>query len=461
MFIVKRVKASVLRANPDSAAIPMGKATSSTVVGIVLVVVVGLGFLVAGVLHPGPDKSWQAQNAIVVSKDTGARYVYLNKVLHPVSNISSARLILGSDAVTSLSSVQLAGVTRGEPVGIPGAPDDVPANLTNSSPEFCVVSPSSGSGKPFIVVLDGETSPASSLGSTSFLAVTPDGHTYLIWHGQRFAMPSHSAAVALGISGVPVPVPTAWLDAVPPGSSLEPPEIPNRGAPVANVPGVDGARSGQVLQTTAVSGTNAFSVVLPSGVAPISETAAALMMSDPRSASSYPGLPVAPRKISLAAVSELSSRASASFTGVPTSWPESPPSTLGVSGRAAVPCLRMQSMSGGHPQMALSTADATQFTERMGISRTSHTTKTLMTPGTGTVVRGVDSHGKGVGSTYLLTDSGTAFPLVSKESTQRLGYGDPSVVAIPRKLLDSLPRGPALDANVAQKPLLAASVTNQ
>ena len=84
---------------------------------------------VYGLLRPADDGSWRDGAAVVVERESGARFVYVDGVLHPVLNYSSALLILGSDAPRTalVRRASLAGVPRGVPLGIPGAPDLLPA----------------------------------------------------------------------------------------------------------------------------------------------------------------------------------------------------------------------------------------------------------------------------------------------------------------------------------------------
>jgi hypothetical protein len=105
---------------------------------IVLSALAVVAVMVLGVFKPSAPNGWQ--NGLAVDSSTGAAYITQNNELHAVYNITSARLILGSkfskydvpDATLNSS-----GVTIGSPVGILGAPEDVPSasnmNLTQWS----------------------------------------------------------------------------------------------------------------------------------------------------------------------------------------------------------------------------------------------------------------------------------------------------------------------------------------
>ncbi|MGV7557927.1 type VII secretion protein EccB, partial [Mycobacterium kansasii] len=65
---------------------------------------------------------------IVADKDTGALYVRINDVLHPVLNLPSARLIVDNPKMPAfVKASELALLPRGPLVGIPGAPERMPS----------------------------------------------------------------------------------------------------------------------------------------------------------------------------------------------------------------------------------------------------------------------------------------------------------------------------------------------
>ena len=115
---------------------PVKTFASSIILSALAVVAV----MVLGVFKPSAPSGWQ--NGLAVDSSTGAAYVTQNNELHAVYNITSARLILGTNFAkfdVPDSTLNGSGVTIGSPVGILGAPEDVPAagnvNLTQWS--FC------------------------------------------------------------------------------------------------------------------------------------------------------------------------------------------------------------------------------------------------------------------------------------------------------------------------------------
>ena len=75
---------------------------------------------------------------VFLEKGSGARYVYLKSDdrLHPVLNYTSGLLIANAQApkLMSTSAERLATVPLGDPLGIPDAPDSLPATKDAARP---------------------------------------------------------------------------------------------------------------------------------------------------------------------------------------------------------------------------------------------------------------------------------------------------------------------------------------
>jgi type VII secretion protein EccB len=107
---------------------------------IILSAIAVAAVAVLGVFKPAAPSGWQG--GLAVDSSTGAVYIDQNNELHSVYNITSARLILGTKFAkydVPDSTLNNSGIPLGSPVGILGAPEDVPAaanmNLTQWS--FC------------------------------------------------------------------------------------------------------------------------------------------------------------------------------------------------------------------------------------------------------------------------------------------------------------------------------------
>ena len=96
MFVMGRLSAGMLRADPDIPDTPQRRTTRGFAIGLVVTVLIGLGtFLFGLVIQPGQATSWRADGSVVVERDTGARWLYVGGQLHPVLNPASAKLVAG------------------------------------------------------------------------------------------------------------------------------------------------------------------------------------------------------------------------------------------------------------------------------------------------------------------------------------------------------------------------------
>ncbi|MEZ2189877.1 type VII secretion protein EccB [Corynebacterium sp. CCM 9204] len=118
-FLARRLEHGLVTGDTRLIHDPLGRRRRGMLVGVAGCVLAGL---VAGAMAffiPEPDPG----DAPVIRAESGALYSRIDGRLHPVSNLTSARLIVGSnvDPVDAADSV-LAELDRGVPVGIPGAP---------------------------------------------------------------------------------------------------------------------------------------------------------------------------------------------------------------------------------------------------------------------------------------------------------------------------------------------------
>src|SRR5262249_36216742 len=126
-FVMSRLSAAVLQAEPDAPSSPMRRFSVGTFAGTMIAVVVVAGYAVFGLIFHGGSKAFTQPNAIIVEKETGSRFLLLDGTLHPVLNTASARLLTGSQGhVVAVSAKSLRGLPHGAPIGIPGAPDNLP-----------------------------------------------------------------------------------------------------------------------------------------------------------------------------------------------------------------------------------------------------------------------------------------------------------------------------------------------
>ena len=139
-FARRRTVANLVVPTPtgsdEGAPRPVRTFASSIILSAIAVAAVA----VLGVFKPSAPSGWQ--NGLAVDSSTGAAYIDRSNELHAVYNITSARLILGTNFAkydVPDSTLNGSGVTIGSPVGILGAPEDVPSasNMTLTQWSFC------------------------------------------------------------------------------------------------------------------------------------------------------------------------------------------------------------------------------------------------------------------------------------------------------------------------------------
>lgn len=186
-----------------------------------------------GFLQPGLPKGWE-NGRLVLAKDTGARYVTQNGVLHPVINTASARLLIPASEfrVVSTDSRTLAGVELGSTLGILGAPDELPASsaLVNDGWTACVTDDGG---------TDVRVAGAADVDETPRAVVADNGGTrYVIAGEMRYAVDEQQSDAVLRAAGIttlaPVDVATDWLNLYTPGDALTPIVVPDAGLPLAD-----------------------------------------------------------------------------------------------------------------------------------------------------------------------------------------------------------------------------------
>src|SRR5262249_49235319 len=149
-----------------------------------------------------------------------------------------------------------------------------------------------GTERAYVTAEVGTTATASPLNAGSALVVrTQGGQLYLIWNDHRLRVPSAAALSALGLSAAPVSlVGSGWLNAVPAGPDVGPPDVPGRGGAG---PKLNGKASviGEVYRASGVDGATQtqFYVMRADGLSPLTAIGATLLLADPRTAIAYPG----------------------------------------------------------------------------------------------------------------------------------------------------------------------------
>src|SRR3954451_15744884 len=128
-FLLQRVISALVMRETDPAQAPLRRGVGAAFAGVMIAVIVAAGFGVYGIFTGVGSNNWQANGSVVVEKETGASFVYTGGMLHPMLNYASALLASGqpSPQTFRVAASKLVGVPRGVTLGIPGAPNSLPA----------------------------------------------------------------------------------------------------------------------------------------------------------------------------------------------------------------------------------------------------------------------------------------------------------------------------------------------
>lgn len=455
LFVMSRLAAGMLRAEPDTPDIPTGRTSRGIRTGLLIAVAIALVMALYGVIVPGGATAWRKPGTLIVVKDTGARYLYIGGALHPVLNQASAKLLAGEKmALAQVTEGSLKGAPRGGPVGIVGAPDPLPAAgaLTDADWLACAVRPTAPSGTAAsrlalaIAPVRGGTPLTAAQG---ILVSTPDGVQYLLWRGRRLRLDTaDGASRALGYtSAEPFPVTAAFLNTLPAGPDLAARDIPGRGSAGPVLAGRP-TRLGQLFTGPA----SEHYVLGAGGLEQLTTTEFDLLRGDPRTQrDAYGGAPATAAPVGAADLTAHPAAAPAPADTAAGGLPADPPVLFAPAQGQSV-CAEIEPAAAG-PRTLVTVADVAAVggaapTAQPGVRPgCADADMIAVRPGGGALVRALS--GAGLGSTlYLVADNGVKYPLPSAEAGKRLGYGAVTPVAVPGILLTLLPTGPSLDPDV-------------
>lgn len=432
----------------------IGPIVVGSALSIVMVVVAAL----MGKFAPALPDNWD-NGMLITVKDTGERYYTSKGVLLPLGNITTARLASapGEMSTSSVSASALEGVSRGTPIGIIGAPDDVPAseNLHSDQWTACAIG---------TVTRTWVATAPSALVENGTALVQSQGTTYLVVGSARHRIDDSALSgvlIALGLeSYAPVEVDPAWIAVFADGTPIGPLAIDRAGTPVTGLPAsVASPVIGSVLAT---QGDSRKYIVTASGtIAPLTEVTSALYSLGSPALSQATTVPVA----ELAALS-------IDTKGVgPADWP----STISAPNPEHAPCATLD-LAASAPTARLSTAPLTSLAPAadssadpdpkptatgpgagdLGVGNTDVTSgstgadpaakgpKVTVAGGSGALVRFTD--GGALGATVFVSDVGAAHPLgeAPDDTIARLGWTADDIVTLPAAWQRLIPAGVTL-----------------
>jgi type VII secretion protein EccB len=440
-FTVQRMVAALTQRDTDPAHSPLRRAAGTTLAGV-LVAAIAIGAVAAhGLLTGAGSTGWRDGSAIIVERESGARFVYRDGVLHPVLNHASALLILGAAEPRTILTGRraLSGAPRGATLGIPGAPDPLPPvkSLVGAPWTICALPGS----PPRSALLIGREPPGTPLADRGLLVREPAGTRYLLLIGRRHAVAGEAVLAALGWADRDIaPVPAAFTNAFPAGAPLDFPPIPGRGERSRAVPG---ATVGEVFVVVTQGGTRQYAVATRAGLAGATPVQADLLLADPaarRTVGQSAPTPLSPGEFTtVARISKLDS-GDLPATAPPLAAPDGP-ACAAVRDDATPPAVRV----------AATLPDLTAVPRTPAASDNGGVLadQVLVPPGGGVLVEAAPAPGA-AGTLSIVTDLGRRHPLPGRALLPTIGYPDVRPLRMPTSLVTLVPAGPPLDPAAAR-----------
>ncbi|UGY93904.1 type VII secretion protein EccB [Streptomyces gobiensis] len=520
-FARKRTVAAFLKplpnGSPESAPRPVRTIVPTVVVGILIVA----GFGGCGLLKPAAPQGWAnpGEKVIVGDKST-TRYVVLHskekdksgnqkKLLHPVLNLASARLLLDPSKFEVIkvkeSILDGAGAPpQGPTIGIPYAPDRLPSPKDAGTKKTWALCEQPGGGKgaktqkALFVFSDGDAQrkKVTSAGKgklnkrSSVYVQDPEGVEYLVdhrgvahpldatWADQKLGKPvapeekeqlDHLLrAILFGESTQPQQVTAEWMNTLikSPLPVFFPPvdgagtESSTTGAPAEH------RTVGKVLEAN-----GEYFVVLKDGVAPVSEFVAKLLRQGHVGRLAYKGEDPEPVRLSRAAITPNQPEYMGQIRGKDVPWPKDETqrvNTFEESDGNKVVCSVYYGGNKAIGGLDTNVRDMSMWSgPKYPVSIVDGSGSTYVTPGSGLLYKEVTGKAKD-GSLFLVTDTGLRYSVqvnndsadksgnAEKDQNQaqiRLGYGElSSPPLVPREWSRLLSAGPSLNTEAAKQP---------
>lgn len=280
-FVMRRIASGVALHDTRMLVDPLRTQTRAVLVGALILITGLAGCFLFSLIRPSGAAG---NDAILADRSTAALYVKVGEDLHPVLNLTSARLIVGRpDNPTSVKSPELDQFGRGNLLGIPGAPERMVQN-TSRDAEWTVCDGQSGASVGLTVIagpLAGGGEHATALPRKSAVLAQNDGRTWLLWQGKRSPVDLNDRTVtdALGFGARPQPprpIAAGLFNTIPESPALTAPPIPGAGEP-PRFPLPVPAPVGAVVVAFDTDTAMRHYAVLPDGLQPVSPVLAAIL----------------------------------------------------------------------------------------------------------------------------------------------------------------------------------------
>ncbi|MEU2510085.1 type VII secretion protein EccB [Streptomyces sp. NPDC007863] len=492
-FAKRRLVAQFVQPNStgseEGAPRPLRAVVPGAIVGAVVLAVFGAW----GMFKPVAPKDWDkpGQNVIIADKST-TRYVVLKTgdklQLHPVLNMSSARLLLDPDKekiITVAESVLDSGkIPHGATLGIPYAPDRLPEPKEAGAAKRWAVCERPGEGgraiqkAAFVLAAreEARTDGAERLTGGELLYVEGPDRTRYVVDAKGTAYPVEKDELLLrqlvGQGRVAQRVSDAWLKTLHKGDTISFPKLPGEPGAAARVSGLSPelAKVGMVLTATDGTGWKMY-VVLQDRVAPITDFTAKLLLNSRQ-------------LVELGQAGQATKLSGGAFQpgaafGQDKKWPKAEPVPVNEAGTGEgsrnTVCNVLRGVDADNGRTTLSTWAGKDFPATLPTGSSS----AYVTPGSGQLFRQFTGSTTTTGFLFLVTDTGLRYAMQSNGDTatddsgigssgseeekqarqaeaqqaqNRLGYKNIEPLPVPAEWSTFLPTGPRLSTGGARQP---------
>ena len=287
-FVMRRIASGVALHDTRMLVEPLRSQARAVLMGLLVLATVAGGCFVFTLIWPNSAAN---NDPVLADRSTSALYVRVGDQLHPVLNLTSARLIAGRPVnPTVVKSTALDRFARGNLIGIPGAPERMVQSSARDA-DWTACDSVTGSAAGVTVIagpLAYSGSRAGVLDAQQVVLVDNGAGAWLLWGGKRsrIDLSDHAITSALGLgergSAVPTPRPiaTGLFNVIPEAPALVAPVVPGAGGKPSYDLGA-AAPVGAVVAAHSLDGnsdgTLQYYAVLEDGLQPISGVVAAVL----------------------------------------------------------------------------------------------------------------------------------------------------------------------------------------
>lgn len=240
-FLLRRLEHAIVRRDTRMFDDPLQFYSRSIALGIVVAVLILAGAALLAYFKP---QGKLGGTSLFTDRATNQLYVLLSGQLHPVYNLTSARLVLGNPAnPATVKSSELSKLPMGQTVGIPGAPYATPVSAGSTSIwTLCDTVARADSTSPVVqtaviaipLEIDASIDP---LQSHEAVLVSYQGETWIVTTKGRHAIDltdrALTSSMGIPVTARPTPISEGMFNALPDMGPWQLPPIPAAGAPPA------------------------------------------------------------------------------------------------------------------------------------------------------------------------------------------------------------------------------------